>query len=153
MAVAAFVVSVLALLVSGYVGWRQYTADHRIAEIEEARRVDERAPVLSASWLQLADGPFVRIVLERGESLDRLEWSFRPDLAVHPLVGLGRDANATGTVGPMAVGDDVTLAAELDGSAPSPGTVVLACTGHSGDDSWTVALQLEVRRPRPIGAY
>lgn len=102
MAVAAIIVSVIALAVAGWSAW----TTHRALDLERDRRRDELAPTIEAHIDKRGGDPVVRFV-SRGP-LDYTSVQFTlVDTKVLTGIEVAGVVSADGDLGPMAVGDEV----------------------------------------------
>lgn len=157
MTVAAFVVSILALLISGAaVFYARRTADAADRQADEARRQADAAqdelrlantPVLTVTLKDhLAAGPDVlyeirndgrkdldSVIVQRPETSDRVH---------HPIARLGAtDFQDRVELGPLPLGEASGLLLKIGNASPPAFRVRITC--RAGAESWELSKRLE----------
>lgn len=134
MALAALVVSILALLVAG----ASALYAKQVADVEKGRRHDERRPRFE---LEIDESRWLRITVVSNEALDEVHFELLAEgmlfAGAAAIVGLGRPWAASGNLGAFDVGSPrrVQVVEREEGKGGKSG-VRLTC--RKGGDKWVV---------------
>jgi hypothetical protein len=138
--VASLIVSVLALLVAAITA---LTHGRRLAQIEVDRRHDERRPCLD---LDYGNKPLPLLRFTNHGPVD-LGDIFIVTVHKPPAVAGSRFRGQTdaleGSIGPVSLGEAMTISINQNGRAHGGG-LALRATCRAGDDEWIIPLRCDV---------
>ena len=150
MAVAALVVSMVAIIVAGAVGVRTNRWYGRLTAIEEERRVEEQRPQLELEYSIRSAGHSASIRNRGPIDLDgvHVETIETPTLVVD-FQRTGQGSFREAELGPLRIGQAHDMLVEKNPSGRG-GDLRLRVTARAADRSWTVLLEHRVPSPPRI---